>query len=84
MASCNWGFSLPNWVRHVHLRHRHLGRRLPHGEQALGPLGVRPRHNGHLRLANAGWYRQVDRCYDFKAKMGSKVEIIVNVLILIT
>ena len=72
MASCNRGFSLLDRARHAHLRHRHLGRWLPGGEQALGPLGVRPRHNGHLCLANVGRYWQVDRWCELQSKDGVK------------
>ena len=61
MASCHRGLPLPHRVRHVRLRHRHLGRWLRGGEQALGPLGLRPHHNDHLCVAHASWPWQV--CY---------------------
>ena len=69
MAGCYWGLPLPHRVGHGGRRHRDPGRGLPGGQQALDPIGVRPRHNDHLGLAHAGRYWQVDM--NCRSKMGS-------------
>ena len=71
MAGCYWGLPLPHRVGHGGRRHRDPGRGLPGGQQALDPLGVRPRHNDHLGLAHAGRYWQVDM--NCRSKIGSKL-----------
>ena len=72
MAGCYWGLPLPHRAGHGCRRHRDPGRGLPGGQQALDPIGVRPRHNDHLGLAHAGRYWQVDM--NCRSKMGSKLE----------